>query len=64
MAAPDSWLEEVRAALIDRRFTDYGAATAYDTHGAACVVVMLAAWPRLIGTRRGSTPLALRHRPR
>jgi hypothetical protein len=44
-----------RAALIDRRFTDAGAGIAIDERGDACVVVMLAAWPRWIAGR-GSLP--------
>ncbi len=37
-----------RAALSDRRFTDAGAGIAEDSRGRVCVVVMLAAWPRLV----------------
>jgi uncharacterized protein YkwD len=37
-----------RAALADRRFTDAGAGVATDGRGRACVVVMLASWPRLV----------------
>lgn len=37
-----------RAALIDPRFTDAGAGIAEDARGRACVVVLLAAWPRLV----------------
>jgi uncharacterized protein YkwD len=35
--------------LVDRRFTDVGAGTASDAAGRACVVVLLAAWPRFVG---------------
>lgn len=37
-----------RSALVDRRFTDAGAGIATDAAGRACVVVVLAAWPRLV----------------
>lgn len=37
-----------RSALRDRRFTDAGAGIAEDSRGRVCVVVMLAAWPRLV----------------
>ncbi|WP_083457773.1 CAP domain-containing protein [Sandaracinus amylolyticus] len=37
-----------RSALVDRRFTDAGAGIATDDAGRACVVVVLAAWPRLV----------------
>lgn len=35
--------------LLDHRFTDAGVATAKDTHGQTCLVVVLAAWPRFVG---------------
>lgn len=36
-----------RAALLDRRFTDFGLGTATAADGHECVVVLLAAWPRM-----------------
>ena len=38
-----------RAALVDRRFTDAGVGAASDDRGRRCVVVLLAAWPRVVG---------------
>ena len=38
------------AALIDRRFTDVGTADAVASDGRACVVVLLASWPRRLAT--------------
>ncbi len=35
--------------LVDRRFTDAGVGVAEDEAGRACVVVLLAAWPRFVG---------------
>ena len=40
--------KEIEAALLDRRFTDAGAGMATDARGRTCLVVMLAAWPRLV----------------
>jgi hypothetical protein len=37
-----------RAALVDRRFTDVGVGTATAADGHECVVVVLAAWPRIV----------------
>ncbi len=37
-----------RGALVDRRFTDVGIGTAEDREGRSCVVVLLAAWPRIV----------------
>jgi len=37
-----------RMTLIDRRFTDGGYGVARDGRGRACVVVLLAAWPRIV----------------
>lgn len=37
-----------RGALVDRRFTDVGIGTAEDAEGRSCVVVLLAAWPRMV----------------
>jgi uncharacterized protein YkwD len=38
-----------RAALLDRRFTDVGIGTATGDDGHHCVVVVLTAWPRIVG---------------
>ncbi len=38
-----------RMTLVDRRFTDGGYGTAEDRDGKRCVVVLLAAWPRVMG---------------
>lgn len=38
-----------RAALLDARFTDVGIGTAHAADGHDCVVVVLAAWPRIVG---------------
>lgn len=38
-------------ALRDRRFTDAGIGLATDASGRACLVVLLAAWPRYVGIR-------------
>jgi uncharacterized protein YkwD len=35
--------------LVDRRFTDAGYGQAVDAEGRRCVVVLLAAWPRMLG---------------
>jgi uncharacterized protein YkwD len=35
--------------LVDRRFTDVGYGQATDAEGRRCVVVLLAAWPRMLG---------------
>lgn len=43
-----------RAALVDRRFTDFGLGTATAADGHECVVVLLAAWPRM--TTRVTAP--------
>lgn len=41
-----------RSAIVDRRFTDVGIGSAFDARGRACLVVLLAAWPRLsVGER-------------
>lgn len=40
-----------RAALVDRRFTDAGVGTAEAEDGHRCVVVLLAAWPRVVARR-------------
>lgn len=46
-----------RSALLDRRMTDAGAGVATDTNGRTCVVVLLAAWPRLVaGPPRAESP--------
>ncbi len=37
-----------RGALVDHRFTDVGIGTAEDGEGRSCVVVLLAAWPRIL----------------
>ena len=37
-----------RMTMIDRRFTDVGIGAAYDRQRRACVVVLLAAWPRAV----------------
>jgi uncharacterized protein YkwD len=37
-----------RGALVDHRFTDVGIGTAEDDEGRSCVVVLLAAWPRIV----------------
>lgn len=37
-----------RMTLIDRRFTDVGVGAGRDRAGRACVVVLLAAWPRIV----------------
>lgn len=37
-----------RSALLDRRMTDAGAGVATDANGRTCLVVLLAAWPRLV----------------
>ncbi|MGF1469902.1 MAG: CAP domain-containing protein [Sandaracinaceae bacterium] len=39
-----------RLALLDRRFTDVGVGQAQDEAGRDCLVVLLAAWPRRVGT--------------
>jgi hypothetical protein len=36
-----------RSAMVDRRFTDVGTGATSDAQGRVCVVVLLAAWPRL-----------------
>lgn len=36
--------------LVERRFTDAGIGTATDTRGHTCLVVLLAAWPRYLGS--------------
>lgn len=40
-----------RAALTDRRFTDVGFGRARDRRGRACLVVLLASWPRAVPYR-------------
>ncbi len=49
----DAMLESAshRAALVDRRFTDVGVGRARDAEGRACLVVLLAAWPRAVPYR-------------
>jgi uncharacterized protein YkwD len=37
-----------RRALVDRRFTDVGLGRARASDGHTCLVVLLAAWPRIV----------------
>lgn len=41
-----------RALVLDRRWTDFGAGTAPDARGRTCLVLVLAAWPRLGSVQR------------
>ncbi|MEO0322823.1 MAG: CAP domain-containing protein [Myxococcota bacterium] len=50
-----------RAALVDRRFTDVGVAEAQGD-GGPCVVIVLAAWPRVVGASAQS-PARTRTQP-